>query len=470
MSASVAPKVLTPARFAHMTSHGRWVLPPHLALLNRALVWVVSGTNRRLLVSMPPRHGKSEFCSKYFPAWFVGSQPERRVILASYEADFAAGWGRKVRDLLNEFGQQYFGVSVRDDSSAADRWDLSDHEGGMWTAGVGGPITGKGADLLIIDDPVKNAEEANSITYRDKAWNWYVSTAYTRLEPGAGIILIMTRWHADDLAGRIIGNAGRTGEQWRTLTLPALAEEDDPLGRPPGEALWPERYSAADLIRIRDTQDDPAAGQVMGWFDSLYQQRPTPRGGGFFEPGCFPTVDVAPAEVRRVRYWDKAGTTGGGAWTCGVLMSRDAQGIFTIEDVVRGQWAAGQRESVIRQTAESDGRSVPVWVEQEPGSGGKESAEATIRSLAGWPVYADRVTGAKEVRAEPLAAQAKVGNVRLLRADWNGTFRAEAATFPRGKFKDQIDAASGALSKLAVPLTPPPTMNRGRSPLTGYRG
>jgi hypothetical protein len=349
---------------------------------------VAIGSVKRLLITMPPRHGKSEFASKYFPAWYLGTFPDRRVILTSYEADFAMTWGRKVRDLLHEFGPAVFGVSVRSDSTAANRWGIEDNTGGMDTAGVGGPITGKGAHLLIIDDPVKNAEEAASETMRNKAWDWYVSTAYTRLEPAGAVILIQTRWHSDDLAGRILAHAAETGERWDVVNLPAMAEEGDVLGRESGEPLWPERFDLDALERIRAT---------LGgyYFAALYQQRPGPPDGAMFKTAWLvPFVDAAPAGCPAVRYWDKAGTAGGGAATAGVKMVRSSAGIYYVTDVVRGQWSAGEREQVIRHTAEQDGRNVPVWVEQEPGSGGKESAANTVLNLAGWDVHADASSGA----------------------------------------------------------------------------
>lgn len=229
---------------------------------------------------MPPRHGKSEFASKYFPAWFLGRFPDKKIILASYEADFAAQWGRKVRDLLEQYGSRFFGISVRRDSKAADRWELAASDGGMQTAGVGGAITGKGADLLIIDDPVKNAEQANSEVYREKTWEWYTSTAYTRLEPGGAVILIQTRWHEDDLAGRILEQARKTGEPWATVNLPALAGEEDELGRAYGEPLWPERYNLSDLNRIRG-----ALGTYQ--FTALYGQSPMAPTGNVFKRSWF---------------------------------------------------------------------------------------------------------------------------------------------------------------------------------------
>ena len=233
--------------------------------------------NSRLMVFLPPRHGKSMLVSHYFPAWYLGMFPDNRVILTAYEADFASGWGRRARDVLSEYGKPFFGITVDDKSSAANRWDIKGHTGGMVTAGVGGPITGKGADVLIIDDPVKNPEEATGQTYRDKTYEWYQSTAYTRLEPKGAVILIMTRWHEDDLAGRILNSMNElNGEQWEVINLPAIADERDILGRNPGEPLWPERYNIKELNRIKAT-----TGSY--WWSSLYQQRPQPPEGGILK-------------------------------------------------------------------------------------------------------------------------------------------------------------------------------------------
>ena len=238
--ASQMTATLDPAGLARYATQGRWILAPHLELLNRKLVDLAAGQIRRLLVTMPPRHGKSELCSVYLPAWYLGNYPERRIILASYESDFAASWGRRVRDVLEQHGQHLFEVSLRADSAAAYRWDLDGYTGGMIAVGVGGAATGRGADLFIIDDPVKSPEEAQSQTMSRRIWDWYRGVARTRLEPGGAMLLIMTRWSEDDLAGRLL--ADRDGEAWEVLNLPALAEDDDPIGRVPGEALWPERF------------------------------------------------------------------------------------------------------------------------------------------------------------------------------------------------------------------------------------
>lgn len=256
----------TPALFAGHASMGKWLLAAHLLLLDRKLVETINKRDGRLIVQMPPRHGKSELISRYLPAWYLGTFPDRNVMLVSYEAHQAAKYGRYARNLMIENGPKVFGVSVADDSSAADRWGIQGREGGMVTAGIGGPLTGKGAHLLIVDDPIKNAEQAVSEVYRDKAWEWWQSTAFTRLEPGGSIIIVQTRWHNDDLAGRVQREQAEEG--WDVVSLPAIAEEDDLLGRAVGEPLWPERYPLERLAKMR-------GGMSPYWWNALFSQRPS---------------------------------------------------------------------------------------------------------------------------------------------------------------------------------------------------
>ena len=204
---------------------------------------------------MPPRHGKSERCSKFYPAWVLGRYPDWRVLLISYAGAFARTWGRKARAVLRENGG-HFGVTISSESSAADSWEIKDRLGGMATAGIGGEATGKGCQVLVIDDPVKNAEEANSSVIREKNWETFISTHYTRLEPGGGVLLIQTPWHEEDLQGKIQKHAQQTGEAWEIVHLPALSDGPavDPLGRADGEPLWPDRYDRAALDQIKAVQ------------------------------------------------------------------------------------------------------------------------------------------------------------------------------------------------------------------------
>ena len=220
-----------PARLAESRSEGRWVSARHLELLSRTLMRQVYQP-LRLMVAMPPRHGKSELASTWQPFWLLCRDPSKRILLASYGADFAARWGRRVRELVQDIGGEY-GVHINPASRSVARWDTT-AGGGMVCVGVGGSLTGRGADLLIIDDPVKSSAEATSRVYRDRLWDWYRSTARTRLEPGGSVILIMSRWHQADLAGMVLDD--EYGETWDTLRLPALAETDDALGRSEGES------------------------------------------------------------------------------------------------------------------------------------------------------------------------------------------------------------------------------------------
>ncbi len=333
----------------------------------------------------------------------------------------------------------------------------------MLAVGVGGPVTGHGGLLGIIDDPFENWEQSQSLTIRDRVWEWWRTTFRTRIWEHGVIVLIQTRWHEDDLAGRLLQDQpGR----WAVLRLPAVAETQDerdennrrlglpqgaldPLGRQAGEPLCPTRFSSEALSQLRRDVGSQA------WF-SQYMGVPRAPEGNRFKRDWFAIFDpvAGPAMIAsRCRYWDKAGTAGGGCYTAGVLMARADDGYWYIEDVVRGQWSSAERNAVMLRTAQQDAENhdneVSVWTEQEPGSGGKESAEATVRLLAGFPVHTETVTGSKEVRAEPFAAQAEAGNVRVVRAPWNGDYLDELLAFPSGRYSDQVDASSGAFNKLA---------------------
>lgn len=420
--------------------HWDWA---HLALTRQYLDKVTRGEIDRLMIFEPPRHGKSEMVTVRYPVWRLERDREMRVIVGAYSQTLANRFSRKSRRIARER------LQLNDERAAAEEWETVEG-GGFRAVGVGAGVTGMGGHLIVIDDPVKNREEANSEAYRERCWSWYTDDLYTRLEPGGAIILIMTRWHENDLAGRIL--ASEEAGDWTVASLPALAEENDPLGREAGEALCPERYDLEALGRIRQTLGHS--------FYALYQQRPQPLEGGMFKLGWFEFVEAFPWSMRRVvRYWDKAGTADGGAYTAGVLMGY-VTGIFYVLDVVRGQWTSGTREQTIATMAYLDrqqwGDAYEVWVEQEPGSGGKESAENTVRNLAGFTVHADRPTGDKALRAEPYAAQAEAGNVRIFKGDWNAAYLNELTSFPTGTYADQVDASSGAFAKLTTKQYGPP--------------
>jgi predicted phage terminase large subunit-like protein len=411
----------------------------HLMLLDEAFVAAVTGGAKRIIVEMPPRHGKSEFFSRWVPSWYLGQFPNKRIILSSYEAKFAATWGRRARDTMEEFGSHVFGVKVSQGSSAANQWEIAGYEGGMQTAGAGGALTGKGCDLLIVDDAIKNSEEAFSQTIRDGVWDWWCSTAYTRLEPDGIAAVIHTRWHEDDLIGRLRKDMEAGGEQWNIISFPAINERN--------EALWPERFS---LERLREIEH-----QVGGYFwNALYQQRPTAKEGSFFKIGNVRIVDAVPAGLRYVRAWDLAATEDDGDYTAGVKIGTDGKGSFFVVDVERGQWATDERDRRLRSAAENDGKECKQRLPEDPGQAGKSQALSMTRLLAGFSVKTVRVSGDKQTRADPFSSQFNAGNVFLLsdagqEKKWVKAFIEELRTFPRGKHDDQVDAASDAFDELA---------------------
>lgn len=442
----MVPKIASPLLFATNASEGKWKPQRHLAYIDRKITDAIAGRgSKRLIVTIPPRHGKSLFISQWFPAWHIGMYPAKRVILASYEAEFAGTWGRKARGVLEEHGH-WFGVQVDPSSRASSRWGVSGYAGGMQTAGAGGPLTGSGADVLVVDDAIKNAEEAYSDTIRNKIWDWWLSTAYSRLEPGGIAIVLHTRWHEDDLIGRLIREMESGGEQWEVINFPAIAEEHDVLGRAPGEALWPERYGVADLERIKNT-----VGPY--WWSALYQQRPAPLEGGMFKREWFKVFEGHPKLTKKCRFWDLAATDSGGDWTVGALIGLDEEGDYIILDVVRGQWEPHKRDAVILQTAASDGKDTLIRAEQEPGAAGVAQIDALTRKLQGYRFKGERASGDKVVRADAAASQSGIGRVKILRGEWNRAFLDELAMFPNGKHDDQVDAFSGSFNALIKPVS-----------------
>lgn len=443
----------------------------HVDYLDQKLVALASRELRRegytgLIIEEPPRVGKSELASHYFPAWYAGTFPDHRIMLGSYEATFAATWGRKVRDTLEQFGPAIFGVEVHPRSNAADNWNLNKRKGGMSTAGVGGQFTGKGAHLMIVDDPIKNAQDADSETYRNKLWNWWKTTILTRLEPDGIVLVIMTRWHEDDLVGRILKEQREDPEAHKFLRirLPLLAEgpedfpEDeeyvpDALGREPGALLFPERMSLTGepgKINVGPTY----AAQDRTWW-ALYQQRPTSELGAMMNPAWFSVVQrgEVPRLKKVVRRWDMAASEEGEGYdpdyTVGAKVGIAEDGTFYILDIVRFRESPARTEAKMQMTARADGRAVKIRAEQEPGSAGKTVISHFRRKVfAGYAFKGERSTGDKILRAEILASRAEQGDVKMVAGNWNTEFLREVRRFPRGAHDDQVDAVSGALDDL----------------------
>jgi predicted phage terminase large subunit-like protein len=425
----------------------------HHALVCDYLTRFARGEISRLMIFLPPRHSKSELVSRRLPAFLLGRNPDTRIIACSYTADLATMMSRDVQRIMTTPAYQrlFPGTIIGGPRTiqTTELFEIRGRAGYYRAAGIGGGITGMGASYAIIDDPIKSAEEAHSKAYRDKIYDWYVSTLYTRLEQPGSILLTMTRWHTDDLAGRLleISETDPTADKWLVVRLPARASSRNTLvpedTRHEGEALWPSRY---------DTQRLRVIEKTLGsyWWQAIYQQAPVAESGGMFQRAWFQIVEAVPADaqiVARCRFWDCAGTLGGD-WTVGAKIAKTADGMFYVEDVVRGQWTAHEVEKIILQTAYADGPACKQREEQEPGSSGKAVIAHRARLLAGFDYRGVPATGDKSLRWAPFAAQCEAGNVRLVRGSWNAAFIEELCLVPNGPHDDQADAAAGAFAEV----------------------
>ena len=419
----------------------------HHRLICRKLEAVERGEIKRLVISVPPRHGKSLIASTYFPAWYLGRNPDKYVITATYGQDFADDFGRQVKNQIADpsFGAIFPGVSLASDSRSSRRFSVDGNTGGIeqttnrqgayYAVGVGGPLTGRGAHVLIVDDPIKNREDADSETIRRKMKDWFTSTAFTRLMPGGAVIVIQTRWHEDDLTGWLLSD--HAAEGWDVIHLPALAEANDALGREPGEALWPEQYDEQALANIR---------RLVGPRDwsALYQQRPAPDTGDYFKRDWLIPVDVIPPTREMMIYGasDYAVTANGGDYTVHVVVGVASDGRLYLLDLWRAQassdvWvdafcALVRKWSPIgwaEETGQIKAGVGPFLVKRM-----LESGSYTVREQ--FPTRGD-----KAVRAQSIRGRMAMQGLHVPRtAPWLADLIAEMMSFPVGVHDDQVDA------------------------------
>jgi predicted phage terminase large subunit-like protein len=482
---------LTPATFAHYITGGRWVPAPHLLYVSSILARDLVRGNARDIISCPPRHGKSELISVNTPIWWLDRFPHTNVLLTSYSSELSTGFSRRVRDTILALSggaastrrtikhgkmidtsshQGFLRVHLREDTLQVDQFQTT-LGGNMFAVGIGGATTGRGAHLLLIDDYLKNAKEASSKTIRDSHWDWFVSTAMSRLEPGGNAAVIATRWDPDDLIGRIL--LSEDADEWTVVVLPALAwgPDDpeftqfgaDPIGRAPGEALWPERYSRSRLLKIK---------RLVGsyFWDSLYQQNPKRRGNYKVTRDMLEGVDESQLPkvfFRTTRSWDLAGTKGGGDYTVGSLVSRKGEWTY-LRNQVRGQWSSQGVESRMRSTAEADGYDVLITIEQEPGAAGKAYAEHLQNNvLKGFRVRVVPSSGDKFLRAQPMYAACEAGTFRYVYGDWNNQFFDELEM--KGEYDDCVDSAGLGYQTLWSRFKGSPIWGRNRNAQTTAR-
>lgn len=430
-----------PHRFAKRVSGGEWIPWDYLEKISREIAIAVFNGRGRLIIEIPPRHGKSSLVSHYTPAWFLNLWPQRSVILTTYEADFAASWGRKVRDLIEATPE--IRVRVRQESSAAHRWETT-AGGGMITAGAGGPIMGRGGNLLIVDDPFKNWQEAQSATIRERIINWFNSTFYTRAEPGATIIVLTTRWHEADLAG-YLENTHR--DSWQVIKYPALAEANDPLNRPEGEPLCPARFDKKALLDIKE-----ALGSYL--WAGLYQQRPAPAEGGIWRAEWWKYYTEPPKFNLLVQSWDTAFKKGKrSSRSCCETWGRTETGYYLLH-----VWKDKVEYPELKQQVialHDKWKPAAVLVEDEASG---QSLTQDLKKGTRIPAKPVKVHEADKVtRARLVSPLAEAGKVYLPeRAQWLADFLDEAHSFPNSEYKDQVDAMSQALDYMRGGMGPEP--------------
>jgi len=413
-----------------------------------------------LVVNVPPGSTKSTICSIMYPAWVWTRMPTARLICGSYSYALALELSRRSRDVVQcERYQRLFGtdLGLREDQNTKGYF-VNQQAGYRFSTSTGGSVTGFHGHFLVVDDPL-NPEEAVSDLELKRANDWIGRTLSTRKVDKAltPTILIMQRLHENDPSALMMKEWA--GVQMRHINLPAEIDATNQADvQPQGlrHLYTPDPDQAGscllDAVRMPRAVLQEFQTKLLDYgYAGQFLQRPVPLEGGMFKTERL-AVDQPPSSwVQRVRFWDKAGTMGGGAYTVGLLMGEDREHRFWILDVIRVQLDSGEREKLIKLTAQMDGLDIVVGVEQEPGSGGKESAENTVRNLRGWVVEVAAPTGAKEVRAKPFSTQVNMGNVRLVGAPWNRAYVNELAMFPRSKFKDQVDASSGAFTVLTYP-------------------
>jgi len=435
----------------------------HHRVLAHALERVESGEIKRLIIQMPPRHGKSQLASIYFPAWYLGRNPDKEIITASYSADLARDFGGKTRDVIADSQYQaIFDTKLKADSKSKDKWHTD--KGGSYTSvGRGGPITGRGANILLIDDPLKDRAEAESQVIRESVWDWYTSTAYTRLEKDGAVVVIMTRWHTDDLVGRLLEAEEKGGDEWEVVTFPGIAEEDEQY-RKMGEPLWPDKFDLETLENIKQNIG------IYDWF-SLYQQHPVASEAQEFHRDWFryySDEDLLGKDLYVYSVTDLAISKKEGADnTATVVLGKEKnKPEIYILDIYYGQLDPGQTiDYLFHLKARFGNRFVRAGVEAVAYQKALQYfiKEEQKKREDYFDVVELKASGNKELRIRGLIPMFKAGTIFQRNTFYQ--LEEELLTFPVGKRDDVIDA----LAYVTQVLRPTQTKKR-RSYVPQHKG
>ena len=417
---------------------------------------------------MPPQHGKSQLISRYFPPYYLGHFPDDHFLHASYEADFAKGWGGKARDIFENYNLSIFGVKLSKTSSSKGHWEVENHEGSYDAFGMNGAGTGKPGDAINIDDPHKNRLEASSVAFQKRAYETYTDVIETRLSKKGIINLTQTRWDIKDLAGRILDKEPSVNfedvyhdllegesfkDEWVILRFPALAEEKDILGRKEGDALCPDLHPKSKLLATKKRRT------VHSW-SSLYQCHPIPLEGNKFKYEFFEIIPNLSVELDdSLRWWDLAGTRKKhSAFTAGEKCGKSIENDFFVLNEVHIQESPGAVRKKVKAVAIKDGVGTKVRIPRDPGQAAIDQVNHYYNELVGFNFkdIIEKELGSKEQRAELLATHGELHKIYIVQDTFGNPedideFIDEFVEFPTGKYKDRVDACSGAFHELFHP-------------------
>ncbi len=436
---------LNPLDFATTISFGYFKQPKHLQLIEKYILELLNSDYSKLMINMPPRHGKSEFISKYFPFWYLVRNPDKRVVIASYNQSLASLFGVAMKELFIEFGEK-LGVKLSKIKLSAKEFKFDNKRGSFYAVGTGGSLTGRGCDLLIIDDPIKNHQEVESFIKRNFLINWYMTSAITRLEPNGKVIILMTRWHTEDLCGYLLN---LEKDNWLTLSLPALALDNDILGREKGEALWAERYDRDFLLNMKNTI-------FTSWFEGMYQQQPFPEQGEVFNRAKFRYytedetyynlqtnqgfINIEKDECQKFISVDLAISKNPKAdYTVGICFAISKDNHYIILDILRDRLSFDEQLNCLYAFYQKHN---PIYIGIEKAA----NSSAVIEQLEKLGVVTNELRHngkSKMTRASSVIINIAKEKVFFpMYSSWLDDFEQELTAFPHGKHDDQVDALS----------------------------
>lgn len=422
------------AAYVEFVHQGQYIHARHTRLICEKLQLIHKGKLRRLAIFLPPRHSKSQTVTETFPSWFIGKDPDRRVIQLSYGDDLATDFGLKNMQKVAEFGKVLFGIELDPDKQAKGDWAIKGKEGYMRSAGVQTGVTGKGCHLCIIDDPHKNEEEASSEIIRNKIDSVYRSVALTRLTPNGAIIIIMTRWHEDDQAARALKEGG-----WEVINLPFEAEENDLLGRAVGAPLWPE--FGFDLNWMANMK--PRLGTRV--WNALYQQRPSSLEGEMLKRAWWKYYRVLPEMVIKLISVDAAFKDKGTSDYVAIGVWGKAGANMYLIDLMNARMDFPTTLQAILNIKAKHKDISQILIEDK--ANGSAIIQVLRTKVGG--IIAVEPRGGKVARVNAVSAHIESGNVYLPEdAPFVSDFVEQCAAFPNGKYDDCVDQMSQALARL----------------------